>query len=311
MRLLKRVAMMAPVMWLLITLCFFLMRLAPGGPFDQERPLSPEVQAALAQKYHLDESLPRQYWRYLSGVVRGDFGPSYQYPDFSVGELIADGLPVSLTLGMLALTLALALGVSLGVLSALHWNRPLDHALMACAAACLSLPNYVLAPLLILFFAVHRDLFPAGGWGDGQWAHLLLPVLALSLRYVAEIARVLRGSLLEVLGSDFIRTARAKGLSRAQVLWRHALRPALVPLINHLGPAAAAIVTGSVVIEKIFSLPGLGRYFVQGALNRDYTLVLGVVIVVGVLTLLFNLLADLLSIWANPRTRENEHGAGR
>ena len=299
----KRIAGALPTLLILITISFFLIRVAPGGPFDTEKDLPIEIQKNLEAKYHLDEPLYQQYFRYLGDIVQGDFGPSFQYKDYTVTELIAKGFPVSLTIGGFALLLALVVGVSIGTVAAVNQNSWLDYLLMSTAMTGISIPNFVVAPLLILFFAVYRNWFPAGGWGDGQWNYLVLPVLALSLRYIAYIARLMRGSMIEILQSDYIRTAKAKGLSTFQTVFKHALKPALMPVVSYLGPAAAGIITGSVVIEKIFGVPGLGRYFVQGALNRDYTLVMGVIIFIGVLIVVFNLIVDILYAYLDPKIR--------
>jgi oligopeptide transport system permease protein len=300
---LKRLLAAVPTLWVLLTLSFFLMRAAPGGPFDGERTLPPEIEAALQAEYHLDEPLPSQYLRYMGGLLRGDFGPSFQYVGYSVGELLMQGFPVSLTLGLWALAVALLLGAAAGLLAAVHQNRAADTAVMFGALAGLSIPPYVVAPLLILLFAVTLGWLPAGGWTPGAAADMVLPVLALAAPQVACIARLLRASLIEVLRSNYIRTARAKGLRPHAVLLRHALLPAFLPVLSYLGPAAAGLVTGSVVIEQIFNVPGIGRYFVQAALNRDYTLVLGVVAFYGALIILFNFLVDLLYGWLDPRVR--------
>ena len=300
---LKRLLGALPTLFLLLTLAFFMMRLAPGGPFDSEKSLPPEIQANLDRKYHLDEPLPAQYLRYLGDLLRGDLGPSFQYQDYTVNELIAAGFPVSARLGLLAMALAVVLGVALGTLAALHQNRPADHAVMTLAMTGISIPNFVLAPLLILLFAVHLGWLPAGGWNGGRWQNLVLPVIALALPLVAYIARLTRGSMIEVLRAPFIRTARAKGLPEHTLILRHALKPALLPVVSFLGPATAAILTGSVVVEQIFGIPGLGRHFVQGALNRDYTLVMGVVIFYGALIILFNFIVDLLYAVLDPRVR--------
>ncbi len=286
---------------MLVTLAFFLIRIAPGGPFDSEKELPIAIQKSIEAKYHLDEPLVQQYFRYLGDIVQGDFGPSFQYKDFTVTELIAKGFPISLTIGGLSLVFALIVGIILGTIAAVRQNSWVDYALMSTAMLGISTPNFVVAPLLILFFAVYYDWFPAGGWGDGHWQYLILPVLALSLRYIAYIARLVRGSMIEILQADYIRTAKAKGLSTFQIVIRHALKPALLPVVSYLGPAAAGILTGSVVIEKIFGVPGLGRYFVQGALNRDYTLVMGVIIFMGVLIVIFNLIVDILYAYLDPK----------
>ena len=293
-----------PTLIILIAATFFMMRVAPGGPFDSEKRLAPEIEANLRAAYHLDEPLYQQFGRYLLGVAQGDFGPSLKYRDRSVTELIAGGFPVSLKLGGLAMLIAVFGGVTLGSIAALRQNRRTDYATMAVAMTGISVPNFVLAPLLVLVFAVNLGWLPAGGLGDGGWRNLLLPVITLALTQVAYIARLTRGSMIEVLRSNYIRTARAQGLSTLTIVLRHALKPAIVPVVSYLGPATAGLITGSVVIEQIFGLPGLGRYFVQGALNRDYTLVLGIVVFYGALIIFFNFLVDLAYGWLDPRSRE-------
>jgi len=300
---LKRLLGAVPTLLLLITLAFFLMRAAPGGPFDRERALPPQIEAALQAEYHLDQPLWRQYLHYLGGLAHGDLGPSFQYSGFSVGELIASGAPVSFKLGACAMSLAVLLGGLLGCLAALRRNSVFDRALMFLAMFGLSVPNYVVAPLLILIFAIVLGWLPAGGWSVHGIGDAVLPVIALALPQIATIARLMRVSMIETLSANFIRTARAKGLPMRLIVWRHALRPALLPVLSYLGPAAAGIVTGSVVIEQVFAIPGIGRYFVQAALNRDYTLVLGVVIFYGALIILFNFLVDLLYGLLDPRLR--------
>jgi oligopeptide transport system permease protein len=301
--LVRRIVGAVPTLFILITLAFFMIRLAPGGPFDGDKVLPPEIQANLDAKYDLDQPLFIQYVRYLGMIIRGDLGPSFQYSDFTVSELIWQGFPVSLTLGASALAIALFFGVLIGSVAAWRQNSRTDYMLMGSAMTGIAIPNFVLAPLLILSFAVYLGWLPAGGWGGGAPRHLILPVIALSLPYMAYVARLTRGSMVEVLRSDFVRTARAKGMPKWQVLAKHALKPALLPVVSYLGPAAAAIITGSVVIEQIFGLPGMGRYFVQGALNRDYTLVMGVVIFIGILIVTFNLIVDLLYALIDPRIR--------
>lgn len=300
---LKRLFWAIPTLVVLITITFFLMRIAPGGPFDEDKALAPEVLANLEAKFNLDQPLVVQYGMYLGSVLRGDLGPSFQYADFTVNELIAEGFPVSIRLGVTALFLALVFGVLIGTIAAWRQNSHLDYALMGSAMTGIAIPNFVLAPVLILLFAVYAGWLPAGGWGGGAARHMVLPVIALALPYMAYVARLTRGSMVETLRSDFVRTARAKGLPEWKILGKHALKVALLPVISYLGPAAAAILTGSVVIEQIFGLPGLGRYFVQGALNRDYTLVMGVVIVIGVLVVVFNLIVDILYALIDPRIR--------
>ncbi|TVQ41359.1 MAG: oligopeptide ABC transporter permease OppB [Wenzhouxiangella sp.] len=306
---LKRLASAVPTLFLLITFAFFLIRIAPGGPFDSERALPPEIEANLAAKYHLDEPLLFQYGRYLWQIVRLDFGPSFHYLDWTVNDLIAQGAPVSFTLGALALILALLIGIPIGAWAAFRQNRPADYSVMSIAMIGISVPNFVMAPLLILLFAIILGWLPAGGW-EFTPSRMVLPVVTLALPMIAYIARITRGSMIEVLHSSFIRTARAKGMPEKDVLIHHALKPALLPVISYLGPAAAAILTGSVVVERIFTIPGIGSYFVQGALNRDYTLVMGVVILYGILIILFNFLVDLLYAWLDPRIRYDDAEIG-
>ena len=302
----QRLLGLLPTLLLLITVVFFLVRVAPGGPFDTEKALPPEIQANLNAKYHLDEPLVQQYFRYLGQILVFDFGPSFQYKDWTVNELIAQGFPVSLTVGGLAMLLAFVLGVSIGVLAALRQNSPTDYSVMGFAMLGVSIPNFVIAPILVLLFAVYAGWLPAGGW-DWTWQRMVLPVVTLALPVVAYIARLMRGSMIEVLHSNFIRTARAKGLPERQVILHHALKPALLPVISYMGPATAGLITGSVVIERIFSIPGLGSYFVQGALNRDYTLVMGVVIFYGVLIIVFNFIVDMLYLWLNPKIQYEDY----
>src|SRR5210317_491461 len=294
-----------PTLLVLITIAFFLIRMAPGGPFDGEKILPPEIRANLDANYHLDEPLLQQYFRYLGQVATLDFGPSFQYKDWTVNELIAQGFPVSLTVGLTAIVLAFFVGTMLGIAAALRQNSAVDYSLMGFAMLGISIPNFVIAPILILLLAVYAGWLPAGGW-DWSISSMVLPVVTLALPAVAYIARLTRGSMIEVLHSNFIRTARAKGLPESVVIRRHALRPALLPVISYLGPAIAGMISGSVVIERIFSIPGLGSYFVQGALNRDYTLVMGVVIFYGVLILVLNFLVDLIYAWLNPKIRYDE-----
>lgn len=300
---LRRLLGAVPTLLILIALAFFMIRVAPGGPFDSEKVLLPEIEANLRAAYHLDEPLYQQFFRYLGGLMRGDFGPSFQYQDYSVTELIMAGFPVSLRLGGSAMLLALVIGVFAGSVAALRQNTRTDYALMSISMTGISIPNFVLAPILILVFAVYLGWLPAGGLGDGSALNLILPIISLALPQVAYISRLTRGSMIEVLRSNFVRTARAQGLPARKILIRHALKPALLPVVSYLGPATAAVITGSVVIEQIFSIPGLGRFFVQGALNRDYTLVMGVVVFYGTLIVLFNLLVDLAYAWLDPRVK--------
>lgn len=300
---LKRFVGAWPTLLIMIAMAFFMIRIAPGGPFDSERSVPPEIEANLRAAYHLDEPLYRQFGRYLAGLAQGDFGPSFQYKDFTVTELVMGGFPVSLRLGGLAMLLAVLFGVGAGCVAALRQNTLIDHSVMALSMTGISIPNFVVAPILILVFAVFLGWLPAGGLGDGSASHLVLPVISLALPQIAYISRLTRASMIEVLHTNFIRTARAKGLPERHIILRHALKPALIPVVSYLGPATAAIVTGSVVIEQIFGVPGLGRYFVQGALNRDYTLVMGVVVFYGVLIIVFNFLVDMLYALLDPRVR--------
>ncbi len=292
-----------PTLLILIALAFFMVRLAPGGPFDAERALLPEIEANLRAAYHLDEPLYQQFLRYLGGLLRGDFGPSFQYRDYTVTELIMAGFPVSLRLGGGAMILALLFGITAGSIAALRQNTRTDYSVMSVSMTGISVPNFVMAPILILIFAVYLGWLPAGGLGEGSPRNLILPIISLALPQIAYISRLTRGSMIEVLRSDFIRTAKAQGLPAGKILIRHALKPALLPVVSYLGPATAAIITGSVVIEQIFSIPGLGRFFVQGALNRDYTLVMGVVVFYGVLIIAFNLIVDLAYAWLDPKVK--------
>jgi oligopeptide transport system permease protein len=292
-----------PTLLILIGLAFFLIRAAPGGPFDSERQLLPEIEANLRATYHLDEPLYQQFGRYVWGLLRFDFGPSFQYRDYTVTELITAGFPVSLTLGGTAILVALLVGVTAGSIAALRQNSSVDHGVMAVSMTGISIPNFVMAPLLVLVFAIYLRWLPAGGWASGSVRNLVLPVTALALPQIAYLARLTRGSMIEVLRSNFVRTARAQGLPTWAVVVKHALKPALLPVVSYLGPATAAVITGSVVVEQIFSIPGLGRYFVAGALNRDYTLVMGVVVFYGVLVVVFNFLVDIAYGWLDPKVR--------
>jgi len=297
-----RITLVVPTLWLLMTLAFVLVRLAPGGPFDTERVLPAAVQAQIEAAYGLDAPLWQQYLSYLWRLLHADLGPSYQYVDQDVGGLILAGLPTSATLGATALLCAVPLGLFLGVLAAVQPGRFWDRLVLLGSTLGLALPNFVVAPMLVLLFALTLGWLPAGGW-DAGWRSAVLPVLALAIPQVAAIARLSRGAAAEVMQAPYLRAARARGVPEGLVLRRHALRPILLPVLSYLGPAAAGILTGSVVIEQIFGLPGIGRYFVQGALNRDYTLVLGVTLFYGSLIILFNLLVDLLYTRLDPRLR--------
>ena len=300
---LRRLLGAVPTLFLIVTGSFFLIRVAPGGPFDRERTLEPTVMENLNRIFHLDKSLWEQYLYYLGNLLHGDFGPSFIYRDFTVAELLAAGLPVSMTLGALALLLALVLGGVLGCVAALNQNSWIDYAVIAAATFGITVPNFVLAPLLALVFGVWLSLLPAGGWDGGNPASMVLPVIALALPQVAVIARLIRGAMIEALQADHIRTARAYGLPTRSIVVGHALRSACLPAVSYLGPAAAALLTGSIVIEQIFGLPGIGRYFVTGALNRDYTLVMGTVVVIAVFVVMFNMIVDILYAALDPRVR--------
>jgi oligopeptide transport system permease protein len=300
---LRRIGGLIPTLLVIITASFCIVRLAPGGPFDQEQTLTPAVRANLDHLYGLDQPLAVQYAHYLRGLLHGDFGPSLSQRDFTVTELIAQGLPVSISVGLLAILLALCIGIPAGMAGAIWRNHGPDHALTTFAALAVALPSFVTGPLLALVFGLGLHWLPVAGWEHGAPRYLVLPVLTLALPVAAYLARLTRASLLEVLRSPWIRSARARGLGGTRVLWRHALRPALLPAVSYLGPALAYVVTGSLVVETVFGLPGTGRYLVQGAVDRDYPLVMGMIVVYGALLLLFNLLADLLYGWLDPRVR--------
>jgi oligopeptide transport system permease protein len=300
---LRRLLGAIPTLALVVMLSFLLTRLAPGGPFDEEQALPPEIRANLEAAYGLDQPTYVQFGRYLQGLARGDFGPSFRFRDFTVGELIADGLPVSLALGAAAMLLGLAVGIPAGIWAALARGGAADRFVMALAVAGISVPVFVVAPLLALVFGIWLQWFPVAGWVSGRPSDLVLPVVALALPLIAFVARLMRGSLLEVMRAPWIRAARARGLRGRTVVMRHALPAALLPVVSYASPAAAAVLAGSLVVETLFGLPGMGRHLVQGALNRDYTLVMGMVIVYAALMIVLNLLADLAYAWLDPRIR--------
>jgi oligopeptide transport system permease protein len=300
----RRILTGIPTLLVIVTVAFFMMRIAPGGPFDRERALPAEIEKNVLAAYDLDQPLIAQYGDYLLGVLQGDFGPSFKYRDFTVAELLWTGFPASLKVGGLAIVLAVAVGIALGTLAALRQNTGMDYAVMATAMTGITIPNFVMAPLLTLIFGVYLSWLPVAGWNGGAPRNLVLPVIALALPQIAYIARLTRGSMIEVLHTNYVRTARAKGLRERIVVVRHALKGALLPVVSYLGPATAQVVTGSVVIETIFGIPGIGRYFVQGALNRDYTLVMGTVIVFAVLIILLNLIVDLLYGLLDPKVKQ-------
>jgi oligopeptide transport system permease protein len=304
----RRLLTAIPTLFAIVTLAFFMMRLAPGGPFDTHRRLPPEIEHNLQAAYELDKPVYQQYFHYLIRLCHFDFGPSFRTRDFTVSQLIANGLPVSLRLGAAALIVAILFGISLGIVAALRQNRPSDYGVMSVAMIGITLPTFVTAPILTLLFGVYGVRFfgmdltlPVGGWNDGALANMILPVTVLALPQIGIIARLVRGSMIEVLRSNFVRTARAKGLPSRLVIFRHALRAALLPLVSYLGPAVAGLLTGSLIVERIFGLPGIGRYFVEGAINRDYTLVLGVVIYYAAFIIVLNLVADILYAALDPR----------
>ncbi len=297
----KRLLEAIPTLLVLITVSFFLMRFAPGNPFSSERALPPKVMENIEAKYGLDKPVIEQYFNYLGNLLQGDLGPSFKYKDYSVNELVAQALPVSAKIGVTAFVLAVFFGVSLGSIAALKQNSWVDYMLMSGAMVGVVIPSFVLAPILVLIFSIYLKWLPAGGWQGGQWQYMLLPVIGMMMHYISAIARIMRGSMIEVLSSNFIRTAKAKGLPTRHIILRHALRPALLPVVSYLGPAFVGIITGSVVIESIFGLPGIGQLFVNGALNRDYSMVLGLTILVGALTISFNAIVDILYAVIDPK----------
>lgn len=299
----RRLLVAIPTLLLVVTVAFFMMRAAPGGPFDTDRKLSPEIEQNIKARYGMNKPLAVQYIDYLAGVAHGDLGPSLKYKDKTVLEILKENYPVSLELGGLAILLAGVLGVSLGVLAAMRQNRAADYGVMALAIAGVCIPTFVTAPMLVLVFASRLGWLPTAGWNDGALADLVLPVVVLALPQVAVISRLTRAGMIEVLRSNYIRTARAKGLPEGRIVRRHALRAAILPLVSYLGPACAGLLTGSLVVERIFNLPGLGKFFVVSALQRDYTVVMGMVIVYAALILVLNLLADLLYAVLDPRVR--------
>lgn len=299
---LRRLLSAVPTLLIIVTIAFFMIRVAPGGPFDLERPLEAKVMENLRKIYQLDQPLWYQYWLYLSALMRGDLGPSFFFRDFTIAELFARGLPISMRLGFSALTLALIVGGALGVVAAFRQNQPTDYAVVGLATFGITVPSFVIAPVLQIVFGLMLAWLPVGGWNDGAMRNTIMPILTLALPQVAVIARLTRAAMIEVLRSNHIRTLRANGLPTS-VIVRHALRGAALPVVSYLGPAAAALLTGSVVVETIFGIPGVGRYFVEGALNRDYTLVMGTVVMIAVFVLFFNMLVDVVYALVDPRVR--------
>lgn len=295
--------MMIPTLWALVTISFFMMHVAPGGPFDGERALPPAIKENLLKAYHLDQPVYIQYVHYLGNLLRGDLGPSYKFRDWTVNGLISKGFPVSLKLGCYAMLVAVILGILLGAFAAFRKNSKLDAGLMFFATSGISIPNFVVGPVLILLFSITLAWLPGAGWNDGALPNMILPVITLAIPQLAIISRIMRGSMIEVLKSNFIRTAKAKGLSSTRIIFYHALRPSLIPVVSYWGPAMAGVITGSVVVEQIFGLPGVGTLLIQGATNRDYTTVLGLTILFGSLIVLFNFIVDILYGILDPKVR--------
>ncbi|KQI67802.1 oligopeptide transport system permease protein [Loktanella sp. DSM 29012] len=301
---LKRLAIAVPTLLILVILSFILMYAAPGGPFNSDRPLPPQVLANIEAKYGLDQPFWKQILDYVwNVVVHFDFGPSFQYEDRTVNDVIAQGFPVTLTYGFWSFVVAVVVGVTLGAAAAIKQNSWLDYLAVGISIGAQVLPNFVMAPILLLTFTLWLGWLPGGGWNGGQWQYLVMPVIALSTSYMASIARITRSSMLEVLNSNFIRTARAKGLPTRRVIFKHALKPTMLPVISYLGPAFVGMITGSVVIDIFFSTGGIGQFFVNSAFNRDYSVIMGITILVGALTILFNLVVDILYAWIDPKIR--------
>ena len=306
---LKRVLQAIPVLLLVATVTFFMVRAAPGGPFDKDRAIPPEVLTQLNKRYHLDDPLWKQYLDYMSNVVRGDFGPSFKYASHTVTELIAAGMPPTLELSLYAILFALLVGLPTGILAAIKQNTLLDYVPMSTAMIGICLPTFVLGPILLLVFGIWLGWLPVAGWGQSP-GDKILPSITLGSVYAAYIARICRGGMLEILSQDYIRTARAKGLSTARIVLVHALRGGITPVISFLGPAIAGLLAGSFVVESIFQVPGLGRFYVMAAFNRDYTMILGCTILFAFLIILFNLLADIVQVWLNPKLRQELNARG-
>ena len=299
----RRLLVAIPTLFLVVTIAFFMMRAAPGSPFDMDRKLSPEIERNVMAKYGMNKPLGQQYVDYLAGVAHGDLGPSLKYQDKSVLQILRENYLVSLKLGLSAIIIASLIGVSLGVLAALRQNQATDYWVTAVAILGVCIPTFVTAPLLVLAFASKLGWLPSAGWNGGNLSNLILPVTVLALPQIAIISRLTRAGMVEVLHSNYVRTARAKGLPEHRIVGKHALRAALLPLVSYLGPACAGLLTGTLVVEKIFNLPGLGKFFVISALQRDYTVVMGMVIFYAGLILVLNLLADLLYAILDPRVR--------
>jgi oligopeptide transport system permease protein len=299
----KRLLTAIPTLFLIVTISFFLMHIAPGGPFNMERGIPPEIKANIERVFHLDEPVWMQYFRYLNNLLHGDLGPSYIIQNFSVAELFAKSLPVSLWIGSLAMLLSLIVGCALGVIAALRHNRLIDYFVVTLATAGSTVPTFVTAPLIQLVFGLTWSLIWIGGWHDGAFPALIGPVITLALPQLATVARLMRGAMIEALHTNHVRTAKAMGLTDYAIVVRHAMRGALLPIASYAGPAAAGLLTGSIIVETIFQIPGIGRSFIDGALNRDYTVVMGTVIIIAVFTIMFNLVSDILYAVIDPRVR--------
>lgn len=299
----KRLVIAIPTLIIIIAFVFGLMRLAPGGPFTNERALPPEIEQKINEAYDLDKPLIQQFGIYLSKIAKGDLGPSYKYKDFTVNELILSGFPISLTLGISAIIISLLLGSLLGIIAAIKRNTIFDYGVMGISLIGICVPSFVLAPILSLFFGLYLGFLPISGWNGGNIYNLILPVVSLSLPQIAIISRMMRSSTIETLNSNFIRTARAKGIPKRRIITKHVIRSSILPIIDYLAPATAGLMTGSIIIEQIFGLPGIGRYFVVGALQRDYTLVSGVMILYASLLMFLILLSDILRAILDPRVK--------
>ena len=300
----RRVLLAIPTILILIVISFLLMHAAPGGPFTSERPLPPQVLENIQARYGLDQPLWKQMANYTVKVVTEfDFGPSFRYKDRTVNEIIGQGFPITLTYGFWSFVVAVSVGVTLGAVAAVRQNTWIDYLAVGVSIGAQVLPNFVMAPILVIVFTLWLGWLPGGGWNGGEWQYLIMPVIALSTSYMASIARITRSSMLEVLNSNFIRTARAKGLPSRTIIMRHALKPAMLPVISYLGPAFVGMITGSVVIDIYFSTGGMGYFFVNSATNRDYAVMMGITILVGMLTILFNLIVDLIYAWIDPKIR--------
>ncbi|OIP83968.1 MAG: oligopeptide transporter permease [Rhodobacterales bacterium CG2_30_65_12] len=300
----RRIAVAIPTLLVLLVISFLLMQTAPGGPFTSEKPLPAQVLANIEAKYGLNDPMWKQFTNYITGIVTAfDFGPSYRYKDRTVNDIIAQGFPVTLTYGTISFIVAVFVGGLLGIAAAIKHNSWLDYIAVGITIGAQVLPNFVMAPILLLIFTLWLGWLPGGGWNGGQWNYLIMPVIALSTSYMASIARLTRSSMLEVLRSNFIRTARAKGLPNRVIIWRHALKPSILPVVSYLGPAFVGMVTGSFIIDSIFSTGGIGFFYVNAAFNRDYAVMMGLTILLGTMTIAFNMVVDILYAWIDPKIR--------